>query len=226
MLAEREAELRAAHRPPAESRIGHLASLAGGKSVLNCGAIGRARRDGKPNLNRAHVAIANAAASCVAFDINEDGVSVLREEGYDIRLASVTNPALSTIVGGNYALMVAGELIEHVEEPGAILDAARDVLAPGGMFVLTTPNPYCIRLIADHVRHKVRENADHINSYFPSGIAELADRHGFELTAHRGAMSDQHRSRFRTLGSAILGKIFSPDISCWTSIYELRVIAT
>ena len=162
----------------------------------------------------------------MAFDINEDGVSVLREEGYDIRLASVTNPELSTIVGGDYDLMIAGELIEHVEEPGAILDAARDVLAPGGLLVLTTPNPYCIRLIADHVRHRVRENADHINYYFPSGIAELADRHGFELTAYRGAMSHQQRSRFRTLGSAILGRIFSPDISCWTYIYELRVTST
>ena len=97
------------------------------------------------------------------------------------------------------------------------------MLNPGGVLVLTTPNPYCARLILDHVRQRVRENADHINYYFPSGIAELADRHGWELTAYRGATSDKHRSKLRSFGSAILGRIFSPDIACWTYIYELRV---
>ena len=223
VLAAREAVLRAAHRAPASSRIGYLVSVAEGKSVLNCGAVGRSRRDGKPNLNRAHRAIAEAASSCVAFDINQDGVTILSAEGYDIRLASVTDPNLSSIVGDGYDVMIAGELIEHIEEPGAMLEAARTVLNPGGVLVLTTPNPYCARLILDHVRQRVRENADHINYYFPSGIAELADRHGWELTAYRGATSDKHRSKVRSFGSAILGRIFSPDIACWTYIYELRV---
>ncbi len=67
----------------------------------------------------------------MAFDINQDGVTILSAEGYDIRLASVTDPNLSSIVGDGYDVMIAGELIEHIEEPGAMLEAARTVLNPG-----------------------------------------------------------------------------------------------
>jgi len=43
---------------------------------------------------------------------------------------------------GPYDMVIASEVIEHVDEPGALLLHLRDMLAPGGKLILTMPNGY------------------------------------------------------------------------------------
>ena len=45
-------------------------------------------------------------------------------------------------VPGRFDLVIASEVIEHVEEPDAFLDGLKARLAPGGKIVLTLPNGY------------------------------------------------------------------------------------
>ena len=37
-------------------------------------------------------------------------------------------------------LVVAGEVIEHLDDPGSFLDGLHALVAPGGLLVVTTPN--------------------------------------------------------------------------------------
>jgi SAM-dependent methyltransferase len=41
---------------------------------------------------------------------------------------------------GPFDIVLAGDLLEHVREPGLLLADARSVLAPGGLLILSVPN--------------------------------------------------------------------------------------
>ena len=89
---------------------------------------------------------------------------------------------------GPFDVIVAGELIEHVGSIDMLFEVARDLLSPTGEMILTTPNPWAPARVAAGQRGEVWENADHILFAFPSGVAELAERHG--LGARRGCDHD------------------------------------
>jgi SAM-dependent methyltransferase len=82
---------------------------------------------------------------------------------------------------GPFDLVVAGEIIEHLGAPQALLEFARGLLRPGGQLLLTTPNPFALwRARAGQIR-LVWESVDHATYMFPSGIAEMASRTGMVL---------------------------------------------
>ena len=81
-----------------------------------------------------------------------------------------------------FDVIVAGELIEHVEALNMLFDVASEALAPDGEMIITTPNPYAPHRVRAAQLGIVWENVDHIVYAFPSGIAELAERHGLVLS--------------------------------------------
>jgi 2-polyprenyl-6-hydroxyphenyl methylase / 3-demethylubiquinone-9 3-methyltransferase len=57
----------------------------------------------------------------------------------DYRHGDVTNPALRKTLG-KFDLVTCLEVLEHVADPAAFVAALADVLAPGGLIILSTPN--------------------------------------------------------------------------------------
>lgn len=62
--------------------------------------------------------------------------------GLDIVRGNADGPHLP-FRDGAFDAVVAGEILEHVLDPDALLDEAARVLRPGGRLVLTTPNLAC-----------------------------------------------------------------------------------
>lgn len=50
------------------------------------------------------------------------------------------NEGLPSEVGNNYEVVVAADVLEHLVEPGALIAQFREVLAPGGVVVVSIPN--------------------------------------------------------------------------------------
>ena len=102
--------------------------------------------------------------------------------GYDVLVGDITRPPSGELCRrGPFDVVVAGELIEHLDTPVALFCFAAPLLAPGGELVLTTPNPYALHRIRAGWDRVVWENTDHVAYLFPSGIVELAERCGMEL---------------------------------------------
>jgi SAM-dependent methyltransferase len=49
--------------------------------------------------------------------------------------------SLSEVITEPVDVIVAGEVIEHVMNPGRALESCAEVLKPGGRLILSTPNP-------------------------------------------------------------------------------------
>ena len=88
-----------------------------------------------------HGHLGQATGRLVGLDIDPVGVADARAQGYEAYAVNCTDPDAVAALGLAPAdLVVAGAVIEHLDEPGRFLDAMAYLVRPEGRLVLTTPN--------------------------------------------------------------------------------------
>ncbi len=160
-----------------DSKFARILQLCEGKEVLDCGCLGGRLDDVSEMHTTSHYQIAKVSKLCVGVDIVAEEVERRRAIGYDIRVADVETMKL----GKTFDIVVAADLIEHLSNPGAFLDRAREHLRPGGLLCLVTPNPWSTNSVAKSILGvEVRVNPEHTCWYDPVTLRQLVQRHGFE----------------------------------------------
>jgi SAM-dependent methyltransferase len=158
-----------------------LRPLVEGKSVLDVGPAELVGTVNKKKRERwIHGQMAEVATRLVGIEASEEQVQALRTEGFDIRLGD----AETFDLGEEFDVIVAGELIEHLSNPGVFLERARRHLRPGGVLALTTPNRYgALSILAvlrtgEHPRY-LKPLAKHVVYFDSDSLSSLLERHGF-----------------------------------------------
>ena len=124
-----------------------------------------------------HGFLKDHAARVVGVDILPDAVAELRRRGYDAVCADVETMDL----GERFDVVVGGDIIEHLSNPGRLFRRVRAHLADGGVFLVATPNPLNpVRLLRLLTSGRDRANAEHTCWFTAKVLRQLARRHGFE----------------------------------------------
>ena len=129
-----------------------------------------------------HCQLAEVASEIVGIDTETAGVHALLEAGYDVIEADVSGDISEVLARGRFDVVTAGEVLEHLNSPIDLFRFASRMLHPGGILVLTTPNPFSPKRAKRGARRETWESVDHVAYYPPTGIAELAERAGMRLT--------------------------------------------
>jgi SAM-dependent methyltransferase len=219
LLRLRAVQLARARQRPVRDRVDFLCTLAKGKRVLDVGVVNHfAETQEEPNW--LHGRLSQVATYLFGVDIVEAGILELQEKGYNVGVCDITSSM--PVIEGQYDVIICGELIEHLGNPGGLFEAARRLLLPGGTLVLTTPNPFYIGRVMRHLFNIPLENVDHVAMLFPSGIAELAARVGMELTAFRGVYPEllTIKRRLFVPFRGLLCAATNYEAACDTLIYE------
>jgi SAM-dependent methyltransferase len=127
-----------------------------------------------------HKKTASVATRVVGLEINEEQISALRGMGYDVRLGDAEGFDLDE----RFDVVLAGELIEHLSNPGRFLECARRHLYPDGILLLTTPNRFsAIAFLKALRRNQIpvygKPIAKHVMCFDEDTIRSLLIRHGF-----------------------------------------------
>jgi SAM-dependent methyltransferase len=86
-----------------------------------------------------------------------------------------------SVVTSKYDVITSFNVLEHVKEPMKLLTEMSERLAPGGLMVLTTPNPSCIhRRLKGLTRWNMVCPPHHINLFTRTSLREMLTRLGFE----------------------------------------------
>jgi 2-polyprenyl-3-methyl-5-hydroxy-6-metoxy-1,4-benzoquinol methylase len=180
-----------------------ISSFVEGKTVLDVGcAAGIYSREERDCWLHKH--LCKRAVRVVGLDCNAPEVARLNRLGYNI----VCGDAVTLDLGERFDCVVAGEIIEHVENAGALICNLKRHLKPGGELLLTTPNVFFAlhfleSVLADPAKRWCQE---HVSWYCYFTLGNILDRCGMRviesryLTRSRKVLGLLRRFRLKCLG--------------------------
>ena len=154
------------------------------------------------------------------LELDQGVVNRLREQGY-LGVYCERAEAISSFPDGGIDLVTMFHVIEHVDNPAAVVGRIRRWLSPGGVFAVETPNleSWDARLF-----HRTYWGGYHIprhwNLFTPGSIARLLQENGLEVltalfqTGHSFWMYSLHHAlRFKGGSRPRTGAWFDPTNS-------------
>lgn len=213
--------MNASHITP---RIERVLRWARGPDVLDVGCVDHSADTCSPLW--LHGVLARRFPDVVGVDISREGIATLTKSGYaNLYVADAQELRLDR----SFDTIVAGEIIEHVENPGRFLAAATKHLKLGGRLILTTPNPFSLMYVLYSIKNfpKTCVNPQHTMWFCPSTMRELAVRTGYEiehweLLDHYDIRTASLPYRFFVTFMRVFGRLFPSILRHNTLFFVLR----
>lgn len=124
-----------------------------------------------------HKFIRNNAKYVIGLDLDRNAITKLNHHGYNCIFGDAQNFNLHR----KFDVIFAGELIEHLENPGQFLDCAKKHLNKGGLLIITTPNQFSIVRFIGNLFGLLHENPEHVLVHNKDTLAHLAKRYRYSL---------------------------------------------
>ncbi|GAB4449206.1 MAG: hypothetical protein Kow00120_19400 [Anaerolineae bacterium] len=125
--------------------------------------------------------------TCLGVDIAEYSIEQLKRNAprADGRVMDAND--LSAFAAGEFAVVVALHLVEHLPDPAAAIADVSRILQPGGLFLFATPNPgYALRRFKDPKTDAIGKDPTHINVQPPAQWRAWCEAAGFTVLRHFG----------------------------------------
>jgi SAM-dependent methyltransferase len=172
------------HRPPPTQvvdRVDFIISRASGRSVIDLGFVDESRMVEKRALGSwLHAKVAQVALTAVGIDNDPGGVQLARDLGYAAYAADCEDRNGLISLGLEPAdLVIAGELLEHLDQPGRFLEAVKVLVKPGGTLLITTPNAGSMTNFLGGLMNREFVNPDHVSWFSWHTLRTLLGRHGW-----------------------------------------------
>ena len=107
----------------------------------------------------------------VGLDVDRAALAKAEALGIEPVEANVEEPL--PFADGSFDAVVAGELLEHLQLPEALLAEARRVLRPGGVLVGSVPNAFRLQSRLRFLRCRPPEDdPTHLHLYSPAAVRE------------------------------------------------------
>ena len=145
-------------------------------SVLDVGFYGQGFKVDQPEWP--HNLIRNQVRRCVGIDISPE-VENLRSSGLIGHRMSAEDFHLNE----SFDVIHAGDVVEHLSNPGKLLECSLEHLAEDGEIVVSTPNPYFLTFVLQKLTYRLEPsvNPEHTCFFNVPTFAELASRYGLKI---------------------------------------------
>ena len=169
-----------------EDRVAWMCEAVAGRSVAHLGFAdvgceASRERDG----TWLHAALGRRASRLVGLDVAANAVDRARSLGYEAHEVDCTDPEQVQTLGlGVFDIVVAGEIIEHVDNPAGLLEAARALAADDGKLLVTTPNARRLVDVVLAARGREVIHPDHVAIYSIRTLIVMLRRHGWNAVDH------------------------------------------
>ena len=158
-----------------------LVEFARGRRVAHVGFVDEHRLDAKVGQGTwLHARLAESASSLVGLDVEEEGVRWAVERGFDAHAVDAQSAEAVAELGLEPVdVVIAGEVVEHLDAPGPFFAALRQLVREDGLLVVTTPNAYRLLNFLAPVGGVELVHPDHTAWHSPHTLATLLERSGW-----------------------------------------------
>lgn len=129
-----------------------------------------------------HSRILEVNPQTIGFDLSRTGLSLLETRYPNASFMHGNAEQLDTFFPPErFDLIVAGEILEHLSNPGSFLDSCATVLSESGTLLLTVPNAFGFRRLIHNFLGVENYHPDHAFYFSENTIRTLVSRHGFTI---------------------------------------------
>ena len=134
-----------------------------------------------------HQKLEKVCAELMGIDISQEGISLLQSRGVrNLFIADASKLGdLIDSLGWTPELIVAGEIIEHMDAPGPLLREHARHIPSDCTFLITVPNAFSIKGLLHVMLGHEKVNTDHVSYYSYATMTRLLTRFGFEVVDTR-----------------------------------------
>ncbi len=189
---------------PLVQRTPYLKELCRGKKVLHLGCADYPYTlEAIKNRTFLHYDLEEIASEVYGFDFDQAGIDILRKQGTKNLFQADLEHLEDVDLDEKFEIIIAGEMIEHLSNPGLFLRGIRRFMNEETNLVITTINAYCgFRMLVYGLRGKGGVNEpvhqDHVAYYSYSTLKLVLERENF--TVNKFAFYDvgaEHRRLMR-----------------------------
>lgn len=223
--ARKDALLAIRSRSLIEDRTSHLSAAVSKRKLLDVGVVAHTQ-EAIEHPEWLHGHLRKSAGACLGVDILPDSVSFLQSKGFNVLLADLTLGPLEQ----KFDVIVAGEVMEHLGNPGAFMKSCSLMLDGEGSLLVTVPNPWYLNVILKNLSgsNLFVDSADHVVWYDANSIYELGQRNGLEMVRWAGiAAASPTGFLGKTLWkiSPLLIRMgMAPELFAKSILYEFKVL--
>lgn len=195
--------------PKLVQRLEFIKRVSAGKSVLHLGCTNWPYTlDAMDGGTLLHKDLAEVSRELYGFDFDQEGIDVLRSKGFDNLFRADLEKLEEVSLDKQFDVIIAGEMIEHLNNPGRFLEGIKRFMSSETRLVLTTINAYGgMRFFIYGLRGQGGTlepvHPDHVAYYSYSTLKLLIERHRFHvgefLFYDLGSEHRPHNSRLRNL---------------------------
>lgn len=175
------------HNKPVQ-RVEYIVSQCEDKKVLHLGCTNWPYTDESLKAGSLlHMRIAERSAALFGLDADSSGLERLRASGFENVYAGNLERLEECELDEKFDAVIAGEMIEHLNNPGLFLQGVKRFLGENSKLIITTINAYgALRFLIYGLRGKGGQNEpvhpDHVAYYSYSTLRLLLERNGFRIS--------------------------------------------
>lgn len=137
-----------------------------------------------------HSRLCEAAARCVGVDLDYEGIQELRSlmNGHEFHVLNAeTLGAAAELAGTRWDYIVAGDVVEHMNNPGLFFQSTSELLADGGKLMVTVPNAFSAkRFFWMLFTGNEQVHPDHTAYFSEATLSRIAHRNDYALQEIHG----------------------------------------
>jgi SAM-dependent methyltransferase len=124
---------------------------------------------------------------CVGIDLMDYSIEKTRLNAPKAEAHVMSADDLGTFDNGEFSVVVALHLVEHLPDPQDTIRQVNRILKPGGLWLFATPHPdYSLRRFKDRDSDAIGKDKTHINVHPPQTWRDWCEQNGFMVLRHFG----------------------------------------
>lgn len=168
-------------------RVEFIKKISAGKKVLHLGCTNYPyTQDSIDNEMLLHFDLQNIAKELYGFDFDQEGIDILEKQGTKNLFRADLEKLEEVCLNETFDVIIAGEMIEHLNNPGLFLKGIQRFMNEETKLVITTINAYsAYRFLIYGLRGKGGENEpvhpDHVYYFSYKTLKLIVERANLEV---------------------------------------------